>query len=69
MDWIGPAIHGITALVGAIDAVAPSVAMAITGGRSVEDWGKTAHEALAKLKNRESQGDWDRDLDDRKERG
>lgn len=69
MDWIGPAINAVTGIVAAINAVAPPIAMAITGGRSVEDFGKAAHEAHARLKNRESAGEWDRDLAEREKNG
>lgn len=50
-----------------IEAVAPSVALAITGGQSVDDAAKAAREAWAKLPKRGEA--WERDLEDRKKSG
>lgn len=61
------AIQIIMAGLQAIAAVAPSVAAAITGGQSVDEASKAAHEAHRALLERSAP--WAADVAARKERG
>jgi hypothetical protein len=67
MDVLSPILAILGVAIKAVEAVAPSVARAFTGGRTADEAIASANEAASKIPKRTEQGD--ADLEARKERG